>query len=240
MPRAYCAAAASVQAGMAARRVVAFVVILSAMASLATWGPWDKKLDPAAVRAMCQASEDAVRAGRRAERAFEDAAAASQRGGWDQSLTMVGERPSWRVGERERWRRLSAELIAASRKRTDTTDLVLGAASNLSEMRAEAVHLKDDASIIALDECGGGVDRLLEEVRGGRDPMTGAVVAGPAGSRGTTRVVPRAYGAAVPSVQAGMVMAVNPQLAGDILLPAQYFTSMTADVATQTTTGDKR
>ena len=35
-------------------------------------------------------------------------------------------------------------------------------------------------------------------------------------------------------------MAVNLQLAGNILLPAQHFTSMTADVATQPTTGEKR
>lgn len=152
------------------RRVVAFVVILSAIAPLAAWGPSDKKLDPAAVKAMCQASEDAVRAERRAERDFEDAAAASQRGGWDQSLVMVGERPSWHVAERERWRRLSTELIAASRERTYTTDLALGAASDLSEMRAEAVHLKDDASIIALDKCRGDVDRYAKAFEVGAAP----------------------------------------------------------------------
>jgi len=152
------------------RSVVAFVVILSATAPLAAWGPWDKKLDPAAVKAMCQASEDAVRAERRAERDFEDAAAASQRGGWDQSLAMIGERSSWRVAERERWRRLSAELIAASRKRTDTTDLTLGAASDLSEMRADAVHLKDDASIIAIDKCRGDVDRYSKAFEAGAAP----------------------------------------------------------------------
>jgi hypothetical protein len=151
---------------MAVRRVVAFVAILSASAPLATWGPWDKKLDPAAVKAMCQASEDAVRAERRAERDFEDAAAASKRGGCDQSLAMVAERPSWR----EHWRRLSAELIDASRKRTETTDLALGAASDLSEMRAEAVHLKDDVSIIALDKCRADVDRYSKSFEVGAAP----------------------------------------------------------------------
>lgn len=135
------------------RSVVVFVAILSAMAPLAACGPWDEKLDPAAVKAMCRASEDAARAERRAERDFEDAAAASQRGGWDQSLAMVGEHPAWRVAERERWRRLSAELIAASRERTHKTDLALDAATDLSKMRAAALHLKDDASIIFLDEC---------------------------------------------------------------------------------------
>jgi hypothetical protein len=142
---------------MAVRSVVGFVVILSAIAPLAAWGPRDKNLDPAAVKAMCQASEDAVSAERSAERDFEDVAAARRLSGWDQRLAMVGE-PSWRVAERERSRQLSAELIAASRKRMYTTDLALGAASELSRMRAEAVHLKDDASIIALDKCSGDVD----------------------------------------------------------------------------------
>jgi len=82
------------------RRVVAFVAILSVIAPLAAWGPWDKKLDPAAVKVMYQASEDAVRVERRAERDLEDAAA-SQRGGWNQSLTMVGERPQPTRGEEQ-------------------------------------------------------------------------------------------------------------------------------------------
>jgi hypothetical protein len=144
---------------MAVRSVVACVVILSAIGLLAMRGPREKTLDPAAVKALCRASKDAGKATRRTERAFADAAAASRRGGWDQSPTMVGARSSWRVAERERWRRLSAELIAASRQRTYAANLVLGAASDLSELRAEAVHLKDDASIIALDKCRGDVDR---------------------------------------------------------------------------------
>jgi hypothetical protein len=142
---------------MAVRSVVACVVILLATAPLAAWGPWDKTLDPAAVKAMCQASEDAVSAERRAERDFEGAAAASARGGWNQSLTMVP------VAERERRHRLSAALIAAARKRTETAALALDAASNLSEMRAAAVHLKDDVSIIALDECGGDANRYSKK-----------------------------------------------------------------------------
>ena len=75
---------------------------------------------------------------------------------------MIGEDLS-RVAERDRWGRLSAELIAAFRKRTYATDLALGAASDLSEMLAEAVYLKDDASVIALDKCRGDVDRYAQK-----------------------------------------------------------------------------
>ena len=133
---------------MAVRSAVAFVAILLAIVPLGAWARWDKKLDPAAVKAMCQASRDAGSVKRHAERDFEDAAAASARGGWDQSLTIVP------LAERERWRRLSAELMAASRKRADTNDMALAAGSDLSVMRAKAVHLKDDVSIIALEKCG--------------------------------------------------------------------------------------
>jgi hypothetical protein len=154
--RAYCAIAVSVQAGMTARSV-GLVVILAAIVPLAVWGSRDWKLDPAAVKAMCGASEDAVARERRAGREFEEAAVASQPSGWDQGLTMVGERASWQIAERARWSRLSAELLAASRNQTYATDLALGAARDLSAMRAEAVRLKDDASIIALDACRGDV-----------------------------------------------------------------------------------
>jgi hypothetical protein len=61
----------------------------------------DEKLDPVAVSAMCRASADALRADRRAERDFEDAAAASQQGGWDQGLAPVEARVSSGVAERD-------------------------------------------------------------------------------------------------------------------------------------------
>ena len=152
------------------RNVVAFVVILSAIVPLAAWGRRDTKLDPAAVKAVCQASEDAVSAERRAERDFDDAAAVSQRDAWDQSLAIVSAGSSSRVAERESRLRLSAELIAAARKRTYTTDLALGAASELSAMRAQAVHLKDDISIIALDKCQGDADRYSKAFEVGAAP----------------------------------------------------------------------
>jgi hypothetical protein len=136
------------------------------------WAPWDERLSPSAVKAMCQASRDAVRAERHAERDFEDAAAARHRGSWDQSLPMAiaGELPSWRDAERERWGRSSAELIAASRARTVATDLALDAASDLSEMLAEAVYLKDDASVVALDKCRGDIDRESKAFEVGAAP----------------------------------------------------------------------
>jgi hypothetical protein len=162
---------------MAVRSVVAFVGILSVIVPLATWAGRDKKLDPAAVRAMCHASADASRAARRATRDFDDARAASQRGGWDQSLTRVYEDPSWRVAERARWGRLSAELIATSRKQTEAADLALSTASDLSEMLAEAVGRKDDASIGTLDRCRGDVDRYAKAAGVDAATMTRVTVA---------------------------------------------------------------
>ncbi len=147
------------------RSVVAFGVVLSAIVALVTRESWDTRLDPTAVKAACRAFRDAARVERRAGRGFEDAAAASRRGGWDQTLALVGEDPSWRVAERERWSRLSAELMAASRKRSDTTDLAQNAARALSEMRAEAVRREDDASRAALDRCKGAVDRYAKVLR---------------------------------------------------------------------------
>jgi hypothetical protein len=73
---------------------------------------------------------------------------------------VVGERSSWRVIGRELRHRLSAELIVAARERSFATELAQGTAGALAEMRAAAaVSLKDDASIIALDECQGDVGR---------------------------------------------------------------------------------
>jgi hypothetical protein len=138
--------------------VAAFVAVLSAMASLTSCSTGDDKLDPAAVKAMCQASEDAVRADHRAERAFEYAAAASQQGGWDQGLAMVDGRRSWPATERERWRRLSAALFDASRKRTETTVVALRATKDISAMYAKAVHLADQDSMSALDKCRADAD----------------------------------------------------------------------------------
>ena len=135
------------------------MAVLLAIAPLAACSTGDKKLDPAAVKAMCQASEDAVRADRRAERDFEDAAAASKEGGWDQSLVLVEERLPRRVAERERWRRLSAELLDASRKRADTAVVVLRTTRDISEMHTKALHLGDEGGISALDRCRADVDR---------------------------------------------------------------------------------
>jgi len=135
------------------RIVVALVVVLSAIASRPAWWPWDRKLDAAAVEAMCRASRDASGAEHRAGRDFQDALAASRRDGWSQSLPVVGERRASRVAERERWRRLSTELIAAARQRTFAAGASLGTAGGLADMRAEAVRLKDDAGITALDGC---------------------------------------------------------------------------------------
>ncbi len=141
------------------RGVAAFVAVLLAIAPFAACSRGDEKLDPAAVKAMCRASADAVIADRRAERDFDDAATASKQGRWDQSLDFVGERVSSRVAERERWRRLSAELLEASRKRTDTAVVVLRATSDISAMHAQALHLGDEGSISALDACQADADR---------------------------------------------------------------------------------
>ena len=139
--------------------VAAFVTVLSAIAPLTSCSTGDKKLDPAAVKAMCQASEDAMRADRRAERAFEYAAAASKQGGWDQGLAVVDGRRSWPATERERWRQLSAALLDASRKRTDTTVVALRATKDISAMYAKALYLDDQGSISALDRCRADADR---------------------------------------------------------------------------------
>ena len=133
--------------------MAAFVAVLSASASLTSCGTGDKKLDPAAVKAMCQASEDAVRADRHATRAFEYATAASEQGGWDQGLAMVDGRRSWPATERERWRRLSAALFDASRKRADTTVVAQRATRDISAMYAKALYLDDQGSMSALDRC---------------------------------------------------------------------------------------
>ena len=162
---------------MAVRSVVAFVGILSVIVPLATWAGRDKRLDPVAVRAMCHAFADASRAERRAARDFDAATAASQRGGWDQSLSRVAEDPRWRVAERARWGRLSAELIATSRKQTEAAKLALSTASDLSEMLAEAVGRKDDASIGTLDRCRGDVDRYAKAAGVGAATMTRVLVA---------------------------------------------------------------
>ncbi len=141
--------------------VAVIVAVLLAIASLATCSTRGKKLDPAAVSTMCQASEDAIRADRSAESEFEDAAAASKQGGWDQNLAVVGERLSRRV-ERARWRRLSAGLLDASRKRTDTAIVVLRTTRDISEMHSKAVRLGDEGSISALDRCGADADRYAK------------------------------------------------------------------------------
>jgi hypothetical protein len=134
---------------MGLRSVVVLVVVLAAIAA---WGRWDEKLDPAAVTAMCQASEDAAMVERHAVRAFKDAAAANEEGGWDQGLIAIDESLSRRL-ERERRSQSLTALIVASGKRTDATALALRALGDLSQMHAEAARLQDDASILALARC---------------------------------------------------------------------------------------
>jgi hypothetical protein len=139
--------------------VAAVVAVLLAIAPFAACSTGDEKLDPAAVQAMCRASADALRADHRAERDFDDAATASKQGRWDQSLDFVGEHASSRIADRDRWRRLSAELIDASRKRTDTAVVVLRTTKEISEMHTKAIHLGDGGSISALDGCRTDADR---------------------------------------------------------------------------------
>jgi hypothetical protein len=147
-----------------ARRVAAVVAVLLAIAPLAACNTKDERLGPAAVKALCQASEDAVRADRRAERDFDAAAAASERGGWDQSLALVEARFTWRVADQERWRRLSAELLDAFHKKTDTHLVVLRTTRDISVMYTRALRLGDEGSISALDACRADMDRYSNEL----------------------------------------------------------------------------
>jgi len=141
----------------------AVVAVLVAIVPFAACSTGDEKLDPAAVNAICQASEDAVGADRRAERDFDNAAAASKQGGWDQSLGFVRERLAERVAERDRRRRLSAELLDAARKRTNAAVLLLHATRDISEMHSAALRLGDEASISAFERCTADVDRYAQK-----------------------------------------------------------------------------
>ncbi len=135
------------------QKVTAFLGVVFTTTAFAACGLGVTTSYPAAVDTTCDAARRAIRADRRAQRDFENAAAASERGGWFQSLPSGATEERAPQPEMEHRRRLSAELLAASLQKARTADVALDAARALSEMRARAVYPKDPGGISALDRC---------------------------------------------------------------------------------------